>query len=385
MRKYPGVEPHGNGYRYSLYRGWVNGKKTYDKIGGFKTAQAAYRARCEAIRQLQTNTYIEPNKQTVEKYLTEWLAARAVDGTRYNTIKQYRWLVNVHAIPHLGHLELQKLSAQHIREMYTKLLTREPKPLSGTSVKHLHHMLHGAFAEAVNMDLMAKNPTDAIKAPQANHYEHQVWTKEELERFLEAARNEQYFIAFFLLGMSGARKAEMCGLQWSDVDLDAQCVYIRQSMVEKKGGIRELEDTKTHRSKRPVELDPFTINELRHHKIRQAEEKLMMGSDYQDHDLVICRRDGTPAPYTTIHKQFKRAIKHAGVPDIRPHDLRHTHATLLFQLKVPTKLVSDRLGHSRTAVTEDTYTHVIKEQRTEVAGQFGEAIFGQSERLKKRG
>lgn len=384
MRKYPGVEPHGNGYRYSLYRGWVNGKKTYDKIGGFKTAQAAYRARCEAIRQLETNTYVEPSKQTVAEYLMDWLASREADGTRYNTLKQYRWLTNCHATPSLGHIELQKLSPQHIRSMYTTLLGGE-KPLSKRSVRHLHHMLHGAFSEALQMDLISKNPLEAVRCPKPDDYEHQVWTPEQLERFLDEANNEQYFIAFLLLGMSGARKAEMCGLQWSDVDLDAERIFIRQTMVEKKGGIRELEATKNHRSKRPVNVDPYTVHELRRHKLRQAEEKLMMGADYQDHGLVICREDGTPAPYTTIHKQFLRAIKRAGVPRIRIHDLRHTHATILYQMQVPTKEISDRLGHVNTSTTENTYMHVADKQRKEVANNFGQAVLGQSERLKKRG
>ncbi|WP_054967997.1 tyrosine-type recombinase/integrase [Alicyclobacillus ferrooxydans] len=383
MAKYPGVEPHGNGWRYSLYRGWVNGKKKYDKIGGFKTAQAAYRARCEAIRQLQTNTFIEPSKQTVAEYLTEWLASREIDGTRYNTLKQYRWLTYRHAIPNIGQIELQKLSAQHIRSMYTTLLGGE-KPLSKRSVRHLHHMLHGSFSEALQLDLISKNPLEAVRCPKPDDHEHQVWTPAQLEKFLDEARNEQYFIAFLLLGMSGARKAEMCGLLWSDVDLDAGRIFIRQTMVEKKGGIRELETTKNHRSKRPVRIDPYTVNELRKHKLLQAEDKLRMGSDYKDQGLVICREDGSPVPYTTIHKQFLRAVNRAGVPRIRIHDVRHTHATILYQMQVPTQAISDRLGHVNTSTTENIYIHVVDKQREEVANDYGQVIFGQSERLKKR-
>jgi integrase len=115
---------------------------------------------------------------------------------------------------------------------------------------------------------------------------------------------------------------------------------------------------KTAKGRRNVALDPATVASLRAHRTRQAEERLALGPAYVDEDLVFCREDGTPIWPRTFSRAFRAAAGAAGLPRIRLHDLRHTHATLALESGVHPLVVSERLGHSKVSITLDTYSHV---------------------------
>ena len=85
---------------------------------------------------------------------------------------------------------------------------------------------------------------------------------------------------------------------------------------------------KTAKGRRSVALDPATMAALRQHRARQLAERLAAGEAYDDGDLVVCQADGTPVHPKTLSYTFGREIRRAGLPPIRLHDLRHTHATL---------------------------------------------------------
>jgi integrase len=111
-------------------------------------------------------------------------------------------------------------------------------------------------------------------------------------------------------------------------------------------------------------LPEDTIRELKTHRKRQAQEKLLLGEAYQDHNLVFCTEKGTPLDPRNFTRHFKRLLKKAGLPtDIRLHDLRHTYATLLLKRGVPAKIVQELLGHSSITITLDLYSHVTLEMQ----------------------
>lgn len=101
---------------------------------------------------------------------------------------------------------------------------------------------------------------------------------------------------------------------------------------------------------------------------------MSLGPIYQDFDLVACTQHGTPLNPVNIRRTFKRMIKMADVPEIRFHDLRHTHATLLLSNGVHVKVISERLGHSNIKVTLDNYSHVLPSKQEEVARKLDEII-----------
>jgi integrase len=100
---------------------------------------------------------------------------------------------------------------------------------------------------------------------------------------------------------------------------------------------------------------------------------------YSDRDLVFCREDGEPLDPTRISERFAKLVQDAGLPKIRLHDARHTAATLLLAAGEPAKVVSERLGHSGTAITQDLYQHVTPELEQDAAATAGAAVFGDSQ------
>jgi integrase len=169
---------------------------------------------------------------------------------------------------------------------------------------------------------------------------------------------------------TGCRRGEALGLRWSDLDLDAPTptASIRQEVIPlTKASSKGREGRVVPRTKsekpRVIELDAPTVAALRTWRARQAEERLLLGSDYTDLDLVFPRPDGKPQHPEAFSKTFGRRLaqaRFAELPRIRLHDLRHTWATLALIAGVDVKVVSERLGHSSPMVTWQTYQHVIK-------------------------
>ncbi len=137
--------------------------------------------------------------------------------------------------------------------------------------------------------------------------------------------------------------------------------------------------TKTGRA-RVIELDRQTLAALRTWRAHQAEERLLVGSAYEDNDLVFCRPDGRPYQPEYFSKMFDRTLGRLPyrdeLPRIRLHDLRHTWATLALVAGVDVRIVSERLGHSSPLITWQTYQHVIKGMQSDAAEKVAALIFG---------
>lgn len=172
--------------------------------------------------------------------------------------------------------------------------------------------------------------------------------------------------------MTGMRRGEVLGLRWSDVDLDAARLSVRQALVAV--GYDVIESTPKSHNARVVDLDAETINKLREHRCRQQEERDEWGTDYQDSDLVVAKENGEPIHPHTFSQSFERTIRRAGLRTIRLHDLRHTHATLALKAGVPVKVISERLGHESPAFTLKQYAHVIPGMQADAAAQVAELV-----------
>lgn len=133
---------------------------------------------------------------------------------------------------------------------------------------------------------------------------------------------------------------------------------------------------KTARGKRLVVLDPVTVGALRAHRARQAAERLALGAAYDDQDLVVARLDGAPVHPNNVGQHFRRQIVKAGLPLIRFHDLRHTHATLALQAGIHPKIVSERLGHASTSFTLDVYSHATPSMQQQAADVMSAVLSG---------
>lgn len=160
-----------------------------------------------------------------------------------------------------------------------------------------------------------------------------------------------------------------------DIDVDNRRLAVRQTVLS-VGYEITFGTPKTARGRRTIALDTTTLRALAGHRTRQAEEKRQLGPGYRDHGLVFARDDGNPVHPDFFSQSFDRAVVRLGLPRIRLHDLRHTHATLGLSAGIPAKVMSERLGHSTVAFTQDVYMHAIPRMEEAAAEQLGDLIFG---------
>jgi integrase len=174
-----------------------------------------------------------------------------------------------------------------------------------------------------------------------------------------------------LLAATGVRRGEALALRWADVDLEAKRIAIRRSLTPDL----RFEEPKSG-SARTLGLDERTAMVLREHRRHQAAERLAMGRAYAEHDLLFANHLGEPLHAGSISQQFAVRVRRAGVPKLRMHDLRHTHASLMLAAGVHPKVVSDRLGHSSISITLDLYSHVTPGLDEQAAERAAGLVFG---------
>ena len=171
----------------------------------------------------------------------------------------------------------------------------------------------------------------------------------------------------------GLREGELLGLKWDDVDLESGTLQVRRTLSDTRSGY-VFEPPKNGKG-RSIKLTHTASEARRGHLERQLEEIDGRGYDYQDQGLIFPSRKGTPMNARNLTaRSFKPMLKHARLPDIRLHDLRHTCATLMLWEGVHIKLVQELLGHATISITLDTYSHLLPGMGEEAAGAM-ERIF----------
>ncbi|MBW3575107.1 MAG: site-specific integrase, partial [Actinobacteria bacterium] len=210
----------------------------------------------------------------------------------------------------------------------------------------------------------------------------QVWSADEMGRFLDHAEGDRLYGLFRLVLATGLRRSEAAGLRWEDVDLEAGRLSVRRGRVSV--GYAVEEGTPKANRARTIGLGPETVSALRAHRRRQLEERLAWGEAWIDSGLLFTREDGNPLHPQTLRWHLRRLAKEAGVPVIRFHDLRHASATHALANGVPVKVVSEMLGHASTGITEDVYAHVLPHMQASAAVVMDAVLGNRADRTLTR-
>lgn len=347
---------------YQFYTGEIkNGVRERITKRGFKTKKEAEKAMIEAKAACQKGQYVEPSKMRFQDYLQEWIGTKRNLGEQ--TLELYDSYMRTHIIPTLGHIPLAKLTALDIEKF---LGTLYEKGLAAATAKRIFSVVNAALNSAVAKDLIAKNVASKVEKPQvARRRELVVWDPAFVSEFLEKTRYaSRYWIAVYLAIMTGMRQGEILGLRWSDIDFEKRNLTIQQT-VNRHRKIKQ--GAKTKLSMRSVALSPETIEVLKEHRQLIVQERVALGPEYQNNDLVVCTQFGGPVTQRAIQKVWTRFLKKTGAPKITFHDLRHTHASLLIKQGVHIKVISERLGHSSVTITMDTYGHLMPNMQEDAA------------------
>lgn len=324
---------------------------------------------------LRSGGYVAPQAMTMAQYLTDWVTVNARRRAP-STVNGYRSKIDRSIIPRIGHIKLQTLTVPDLDRLYADLATTGRANgnggLSDSSIVQIHRIIHSALAEAFDSDIVTRNVASKAHPPAskaAKAPESKTWTTGQLQTFLRSVKGHPKYAMFVVLALTGMRRAEACGLRWSDVDLDAGVLTVRHTIQRIRGEVVGG-GTKSGGS-RAITIDAVVVEALRLHRKAQLVDRLRCGEAHVDHDLVFSRPTGESWSPDGVGQAFDRAVARVGLERIRLHDLRHTHATLLLDAGVNPKLVSERLGHASVAFTLDRYTHVRLDEQAKASNALG--------------
>ena len=326
-----------------------------------KTRQKVAEKLTKAMADRDGGLVFDARTMTLGGYLDPWLSDSVRDTVRQNTFDDYAYIVRKHIKPTLGRVKLKNLTPAHVRGLYREKLD---SGLSNRTVNYIHVTLHKALKQAVNDALIPRNVTDAVKAPRPVKKEVQALDQDQVRIFLEAAKDDRLEALYIIAITTGLQQGELLGLRWTDIDLEGGVLAVRRALVAGSAGSKagaRFDAPKNNKSRRTVKLTASAVEALKHHKAAQSEERLKLGSLWEDHGLVFPNRVGKPMDHNNLYRRdFKKMLKKAELPNtFRFHDLRHTCATLLLLKNVNPKVVQELLGHATITQTLDTYSHVL--------------------------
>lgn len=226
--------------------------------------------------------------------------------------------------------------------------------------------------------MLIRNPCDVCELPRLEKTEMKYFTRDQVSTFLQTAKADKHFLVFLLALETGMRPEEYLAVQWKDIDLESGILSVRRALVwNRKGGGFRFEEPKTNKSRRSIPLSNSVVSALKVYRRTQLEQRMKLGFDYANLDLVFATELGTPISSKNLRdRHFKPLMTKAELPEIRLYDLRHTTATLLLSAGENPKVVSERLGHASIVLTLDTYSHVLPTMQKEATNKIEKLMFG---------
>ena len=299
------------------------------------------------------------DRQTVGQFLDRWLVDVVKPSVRPKTHYSYAQLVRLHLLPGLGRHQLAKLTAQHVQAFMNAKLAAG---LSARTVQYLRAVLRRALGQALKWGLVSRNVATLIDPPRVERPEMLAFTPEQAARFLAGVRGDRLEALYTVALSLGLRQGEALGLRWQDVDLESGALRVAVALVKINGQPPRLAEPKTARSRRALPLPAPLIAQLRAHRTRQREERLLAGEKWvgEQWGLVFANRLGGPLDPAHVVTAFKKHLQRAELPNLRFHDLRHSCASLLVAQGTHPREVMEILGHSTIALTMNTYSQCCR-------------------------
>jgi len=341
--------------------------------------EAAERQLRELLAQYdQTGHVARAGRLTLGQHLEDWLGAKRREGLRPSTVALYGTLIRTRIAPAIGALPLSEVTPSVVRRYLgspaaTALLVRRRKDgtlfgragqASARTVQLQYAVLRAALQDAVDVELIARNPVARLHPPRAERTrEPHRLTWEELAALLDAAErvSPRYAALFRLAATTGLRIGSLLALRWEDVDWSRSSLRVRVA--------------KTVTSLQAMPLDPDTLEALRAHRARQDEERAQAGPFWRGEGWVFANEEGGAPRYRQVaQRELSRIVAAAGVGPVRMHDLRHTAGSRMLEAGVDPRTVADRLGHKDAAFFLRTYAGSLPSSHRRAADVMGEGL-----------
>ncbi len=373
-----------NGTYYAvLYIPDQNGKKhqkwisTKLKVAGSNKREAQRMVR-NLIVEYEHKKIVYTPKVLFVDWIDQWLEQKKheIDQVTY---EGYLIFVRQHVRPYFEpkKLALIDVTAQHIQSYYNDKLEHGRLDgkggLSAKSIKKHNVVLRGALEDAVKKGLIPYNPADRATLPKLQRFTGKFYTVEQAQELLRKAQGHVLYPVVLLTVFYGLRRSEVAGLKWDAVNFTEDTLIIRNTIVKVTHTI-EKERTKNKKSYRTLPLIPEVKEYLLQLKKQQAENRRLLGTEYEDNGHVCVWPDGRILHPDYITGSFSELLKKLGMPKIRFHDLRHTTASILIAKGFSLKEIQEWLGHEDISTTADIYGHLDYRQKLNIADHMGEFL-----------
>lgn len=355
----------------------IDGKPVRRRAKTEKEAKAKLK---ELIAMRDQRLNISDGQQLLKDWCEFWLSTiLPAKQVKAKTLDSHRFIVETYINPHLGHHRLTRLTAQHIDEWQRKL--REQGLATGT-ITNARRRLHTALELARKRKLVQDNvvsltdaPTEPVKRKEPGVSvldEGQIRT---LLGQLKAERHRLYAL-YVLACTTGMRQAELMGLRWGSIDLDAATLTVREQLQLIDGKLHRESTTKGGKD-RKIYLTEEQRTILQAHQERQTQERTILGEAWHGEDLVFTSEDGTPLRSAGLGRQLHRALQRAGLPRVTFHSLRHSAGSIMLAHRAQLAAVSRVLGHANPAITAKIYAHSFVEEQREAVTLASAALLGE--------
>lgn len=335
-----------------------HGKKKWEAVGPKKKeAERLLAARLEGIR---TGTFRELRAITFGQMADKWLERKV--GIKASTADAYQSIIRVHLKPRFGRKPLATITTDEIQGFISGLAR---KGLSDKSVVNVLVVLSRMLRDAVRWGHLNHNPAHEVEKPRIQRKEIRLLDPDQVRQLLDQVP-EIHYPLFLTYAMCGLRRGEALALKWEDIDWRGRVIRVRRSLYRGR-----FVDPKTRHARREVEL-PDRLATVLKREFRLRGMRSPLG-------LVFCSDSGAPLdPDNLVKRVFHPALRAAGLPRIRLHDLRHIYASLLIAQGESIKKVETQMGHASAQTTLDLYGHLFPRDRGTSATRVEQALFGRS-------
>ena len=354
--------------RVTVGRDPNTGKQIQKSIYG-KTKKEVRQKMQQLITDVNNGTYRPPNNLLVKDWMKEWLEVFCKNKVKQYTFTSYNTIIRTHINPRIGEVKLSDLKGIAIQRMYNDLIDAGSAP---KTVKNISAVMHKAFGMAVRQELIPSNPCDNAEIPSAPRKEIKPLTDSDIPEFLAAIKGHPMENAFALCLFAGLREGECLGLSWDQIDFDKGIITVSQQLQKEKfkGGKYFIAQSTKSNKPRPVMPPPIAFDYLKAERKRQLANQLAVGESWYNPDnLVFTNTTGNHLAVSTFYKSFKKVAASIGRPDARPHDLRHTAATIAVASGSDIKSVQSFLGHATASFTLNVYTHTSEKMMADTASR----------------
>jgi len=385
----------GNWYAVLSVRDPQTGKRKvqWRSLPGCKGKKEAQIECSRLITEIADGSFVVSNQTTLAQWIDHWLSIGAPGKKRKavgrKTLERYGQLLRGHVIPTLGDRPLQKLQSTEIDALYTRLAEK----ISARTAHHIHNVLGSCLRTAVRTRKLSRNPmSDVIKVPSPSEADHGIaLDADQLRMLVHGFKQSVLFPIVAVAAFTVARRGEILALRWEDFDPNAKTLRIERAIEETIEHGLQIKGPKTERGKRTIEID----NDLVALLVAERDRYLRMVAGVAvraavDLSLVRLPADALifPCPPThgerfsftklrspqDVSNRFRAVATKLGF-QLRLHDLRGTHETLLLDAGVPVHVVAARCGHD-PAVLLRSYAKRTRKADRSAAGVIGELSRG---------